>query len=395
MKKTGICLWMMIKRMGKHPIYRMLLLLFPAACFVIPKLNRETEEEQIPVGYVIERLSDNEAGHTRQPKSEEEEYYRQLLDMVACKLSEDTAKEPDISDGTKSGNLFNYIKYTDADELKRAILTGELSCGAIFDAEFAPKLRERDYRHCITLYVPEGMNVGGMVQEDIFQRVYQAYSAVWYAELLAGQGYRLMPGEVLEKFSEYQKEGKVFAVHYEVYDKEDEISAAEAGSGNARVLSLRGILAFLTFMSASLGALDGSRDRKKGMGKGISCPGTLAVTAVGAPILPATLFLAAGMLFGGQNREMISMVKIPFFELKAGWVLLELGSAVLYGLILWLLAFLFGEIVPEKLLEGLMPCFLLLAFLCCPIFVDFGETIPLIGCLSRLFPVTWYLKFWG
>lgn len=31
----------------------------------------------------------------------------------------------------------------------------------------------------------------------------------------------------------------------------------------------------------------------------------------------------------------------------------------------------------------------------CPILFDLGETIPLIGHLSKLFPITWYLEFWG
>ena len=54
MKQTGICLWMMIKRMGKYPVYWGLLLLFPAALFIVPELNRAVDEERILVGYVIE-----------------------------------------------------------------------------------------------------------------------------------------------------------------------------------------------------------------------------------------------------------------------------------------------------------------------------------------------------
>ena len=45
MKQTGICLWMMIKRMGKYPVYWGLLLLFPAAFFIVPELNRAVDEE--------------------------------------------------------------------------------------------------------------------------------------------------------------------------------------------------------------------------------------------------------------------------------------------------------------------------------------------------------------
>lgn len=369
MKRAGIFLWMMIKRMGKHPVYWILLLLFPAALFIVPKFNMTAGEEKILVGYVLEEAvslqSETESG--------------QLLKGIEFKLSE-------------GENLFRYTKYINTAELKEDILTGEISCGIVFDQDFTRMLKEQDYRHCITLYLPEGMNVGGMVQEDVFQRVYQVYSAVWYADLLEQQGYQITPEEVLQKFSEYQKEGKVFTVSYEVQKKEDEKIQNVAES--ASILSLRGILAFLTLMSASLGALDRSRDRKRGVGKGISHPKNLAVIAVGAPILPATLLLAVGMLLANAKMTNVSYCKFGKL-IGIEWFLAELSVAFLYGVVLWLLAIFFSRLLPEKLLEGIMPCFLLLVLLCCPIFLNLGETIPLIGYLSKLFPVTWYLEFWG
>ena len=75
-------------------------------------------------------------------------------------------------------------------------------------------------------------------------------------------------------------------------------------------------------------------------------------------------------------------------------ILLELGSALGYGLVLWLLAVVISRFVPEKLLEGAMPCFLLSILLCCPVFLDLSETMPLIGYISKMFPITWYLEFW-
>lgn len=455
MKRAGICLRMMVKRMGKHPVYWVLLLLFPTALFVVPRLNKAADEEQILVGYVmeeasegkeVEMLSNGPAGSSAEgrmlpdgsgessaegkmlPEQAETEgirqkgaeigklaYSIQLLDGIEYKLQEETEQigessersekgEGNTSDRIGSSRLFQYIKYTEIDKMKEDVMTGELSCGIVFDKDFAKRLAEQDYRHCIKLYLPEGMNVGGMVQEDVFARVYQAYSAVWYAELLEQQGYQITPEEVLQKFSEYQKEGKVFAVEYEEYGRADEEVQNAAGSGKdiSAVLSVRSVLAFLTFLSASLGALDGGRDRKRGAGKGICCKKTLAAAAAGAPVLPSTLFLAAGMIY--TDIKTIGMLYAgraagPADDMLGGLmqktILPELCSAFVYGSILWLLAMCFGRIVPEKLLEGIMPCFLLITVLCCPVFFDLGETIPVIDGLSKLFPVTWYLEFWG
>lgn len=400
MRRAGICLWMMMKRMGKHPVYWVLLLLFPTASFVVPKLNKAVDEEQILVGYVME-----ESGG-------------KLLDGIEYKLQEGTKQKKETAEGSQKrerdavdmpdgSSLFQYIKYTNIDGLKEDILMGEVSCGIVFDKNFAERLMEQDYRHCITLYLPEGMNVGGMVQEDVFARVYQAYSAFWYAELLEQRGYHIKPEEVLQKFSEYQNEGEVFAVNYEESEKgEEEVqNAAGIGRGISSVLPVRGILAFLTFMSASLGALEGSRDRKRGTGRGIRCGRSLSMAAVGAPVLPAVLFLAGGMIFADVQAVKMSYAGEAAFlvgnrlNISGGFiwetVLMELGSAVVYGLILWLFAMLFSRVISEKLLEGIMPCFLLIVVLCCPIFFDLGETIPLMGGMSNLFPITWYLRFWG
>lgn len=362
---------MMMKRMGRHPLYWILLLLFPAAVFVVPKLNETAETERIPVGYVMEA-----------PVEWEEEIVRE---------------------GESAKELFRYIRYGELEEMREDILTGELACGVCFDREFAEKLQMQDYHHCITLYVPEGMNVGGMVQEDLFRRAYRVYSAFWYAGLLEEQGYQVKSEEVLQKFSEYQDAGKVFAVNYEVLGENGGEVQNDSESGRETpLLSLRGILAFLTLLSALLGALESGRDRMKNLGKGIECPGRLSAAAAGAPILLAILFLTGGMVLYEMNVALNGLAKSGGGSSGILWAaflqtqpLSELGSALLYGLVLWLSAMVIGRLVPVKLLEGAMHCFLLLVLLSCPVFFDIGETIPLVRHISRLFPITWYLNFWG
>lgn len=375
MRRAGICLWMVIKRMGRHPAYWILLLLFPIAFFAVPKFNRAAEEEGILAGYVVE---ETERGETA--------YCRQILSGIKYKLSEDKEQT----------GLFQYIEYTEINELKKDILTGKLSGGVVFGEDFTEKLTRQDYWHCITLYLPEGMNAGGMMQEDVFARVYQAYSAVWYTELLEQQGHHIESEEVLQKFSEYQKEGKVFTVNYEVLGKDSEALQNTADDKNdiSSVLSLRGIFAFMTLMSSCLGALDGNRDRKRNIGKGMPGQRGLEAVTVGAPVLISTLLLAAGMLFANANMTQMSFPGADKLSATA-WILLEVGSALLYGCILWLLAILCSRSLPEKLLEGMIPCFLLVVLICCPIFLDLGGNIPLVDRLSKLFPITWYLEFWG
>lgn len=380
------------------------MLFFPAAVFAVPRFNGITADERIVVGYVIE-----EAGPGQTVESEEQDcggqengvrgykeeeagkqdygeqayrqqnYAGQLLALLENKLAEDT------------GGLFEYIAYPDVEKLIENVKTGEIAGGVVFDQEFTEKLWSQDYYQCIRLYLPEGMNVGGIVQEDVYQRVYQAYSVVWYAKQLEQRGYQIRPEEVLQKLSEYQNAGKVYAVNYELQDENgDHIQNVLEGEKRDSVLSLRGILAFLTLLSAALGALDAGRDKRRNIGRGISHPATLAAAAAGAPILAAGLFLAAGML--SVNMKMTDM---SYVAGQAAGFLREMGSAAVYSLVLWLFAMLAARVLPQKFLEGMMPCFLLMVLLCCPVFFDLGETIPLVSYVSQLFPLTWYLRFWG
>lgn len=394
MKRALIYLWMMIKRMGKHPVYWILLLLFPAAVFAVPKFNGITADEQIVVGYVIEeagpgqtmeREEQDRGGQENGVQDYGEQVYREqnyagkLLVLLENKLAEDT------------GVLFEYIAYPDAERLKEDVKTGEIAGGVVFDQEFPEKLWSQDYYQCIKLYLPERMNVGGIMQEDVFQRVYQAYSAVWYAKQLEQRGYQIKLEEVLQKFSEYQNAGKVYAVNYELQDENgDYAQNVLEREKRDSALSLRGILAFLTLLSAALGALDAGRDKMRNIGRGISQPATLAAAAAGAPILAAVLFLAAGML-----SVDIKMTDVSYVAGQADGFRWEIGSAAVYGLVLWLFAMLVARVLPQKFLEGMMPCFLLTVLLCCPVFFDLGETIPLVSYVSQLFPLTWYLRFWG
>jgi len=383
---------MMIKRMSIRPIYWALLLLFPAALFAVLAFNKGVEKERIAVGYVMEsseqterggRSGSGQAGNEWNAEAEPLPDSRQILRVLEERLSGTSSEEAE--------GVFEYRKYMNKDILKQDIRRREISCGIVFDKDFAKRLSEQDYRHCISLYLPEGMNVGGIVQEDVFRQVYQVYSAVWYAGLLDQQGYEVKPEEVLWKFSEYQSEGKVFAVKYEESEKGEDPAAMReqelmSDEGQGSVLSLRGILAFLTLMSASLGALDAARDLRCGAGKGISHPCGLVFAVTGTPILSATVFLAAANIWTrhGISDGFIKSVLLP-----------ESGSALLYGLILWLLAAAFAKSLPERVLEGVMPCFLLAVLLCCSIFFDLGESIPLMGHISQLFPITWYLRYWS
>lgn len=414
MKRVMIYFWFMIKRMGKHPVYWLLLFIFPLVIVFVTYFNKEASETQIAVGYVAEEQS----GKTAQERT--------LLEQLENKLQKNEKE-----------HLLFYEKCENTDELEKKIITGELSCGTVFGKDFTEKIIGQDYYHSITILLPEGMNVSGIVQEDLFRIVYQVYSAVWYADALEERGYSVRAEEVLGKFKEYQAQGKVFAVEYDKVSGDmlsreyasagepivaggykyapagdsaaaDDYGQQAEGGGykeNLSLISLRGVLAFLVLIAATLGALDACRDRERGTAKGIPCPIGLTMVTVGAPILFGVIFLAGGMIWLGATGGSLNLpdtaaagAALPGMTAAGGFgniflilFLRETCRALLYGIVLWLLAMISCKLFSEKLLTGILPCYLLLTILCCPIFFDLGQTIPIIGYLSKLFPVTWYM----
>lgn len=381
MSGAGIYFRMTIKRMGKRPLYLCLFLLFPLSIIFLPKLNGAALEEQIAVGYVMEGALENQ--------EEREEFLLRELDEMLSGTEEIRKTEGITAAGsTEEKEIFHYIRCADREDLKRRIVTGELSCGVLFDEAFGEKVIKQDYWECITLYLPEGMNVGGIVEEDLFRKIYQIYSADWYADLLAGQGYAIEAEEVLDKFSEYQEEGRVFAVEYQEMSEETSDIPGWEAEEKSFLVSPQGVLAFLALLAACLGAMDVSRDKKNGAGKGLAGQNTFFAVEAGVPVLGAILFLIAGTLL--FKTGLINGREIEIYQ-----IFRTVCGALLYGMVLWIFAIVCGRFLPEKWLAAVLPCYLLLSLLCTPVFFDAGRNLPIAGYLGKLFPITWYLKWYA
>lgn len=335
---------MAFKRMVKRPAYLALWVLFPLVIWLVPGLNQAASDQSIQAGYVMEEQN--------RLLSEREEAFLQQIEAGLQKES----------------GLFQYLPFEDRAELERRIRTGEISCGVIFGEEFSENMARQDFRRCILIEAPEGMNLAGMVQEDVFRTVYQVYGAGWLRDRLAEKGYEVKEEEILDKLEEYREKGALFAVEYTQIEEENSVQPDSGNGEKNALLSLRSVLAFMTLMSAVMGALDISRDRGRRAGKGMHGQFSMYAVTAAAPVIIAVAFLLLGTK------------------------MTNVSETILYGLALWLLALLIGRLIPEKILGGLIPCFLMVVLVCCPVFFDLGERIPFIGAVSKLFPITWYLR---
>ena len=210
---------------------------------------------------------------------------------------------------------------------------------------------------------------------------------------------------MLQKLEEDRKDGKVFQILYsgetdgqeasgwETIGQKEEVPIAENAyatendyaaenayaTSETEMFSLRGVLAFLAFLAAMLGAIDLSRDRKNNIAVGATQRKLFLKITVAIPVLWSILFLFLGVLSQRDLYDVQSFLK-------------ETGCILLYGGVLWLLAWILGNLCSERVLAGIMPCIVLVGILCTPVIFNLDKQIPVVNMISKIYPVTWYLN---
>ena len=364
MKNIGNVFAIACKRIWKRPFTILIFLLFPLSVCFVPGFNRSAEDVHFVAGYLYE--------------SEEMEFKKQF--------------ETELSSVEDGKNRFvEYREYDSIKEMEDDLITGKISCGFYLGREFDQALESGDFRESMTLYIPEGMNYAGIVKEDFTSRLYKTYSAIWFSRQMENS---ITGAEVLQKLEEDRKDGKVFQILYSGetdeqgnFGQNEEVHAAENAfaTENAyaaletEMFSLRGVLAFLAFLAAMLGAIDLSRDRKNNIAIGATQRKLFLKITVAIPVLWSILFLFLGVLSQGYLYDVQSFLK-------------ETGCILLYGGVLWLLAWILGNLCSERVLAGSMPCILLVGILCTPVIFSLDKQIPVINMISKMYPVTWYLN---
>lgn len=375
MKNIGNVFTIACKRIWKRPFMILIFLLFPLSVCFVPGFNRSAEDVHFVAGYLYE--------------SEEMEFKKQFETELSS-----------VEDGKDC--FVEYRKYDSIKEMEDDLLTGKISCGFYLGREFDQALESGDFRESMTLYIPEGMNYAGIVKEDFTSRLYKTYSAIWFSRQMENS---ITGAEVLQKLEEDRKNGKVFQILYsgetdgqeasgwETIGQKEEVPIAENAyatendyaaenayaTSETEMFSLRGVLAFLAFLAAMLGAIDLSRDRKNNIAVGATQRKLFLKITVAIPVLWSILFLFLGVLSQGDLYDVQSFLK-------------ETGCILLYGGVLWLLAWILGNLCSERVLAGIMPCIVLVGILCTPVIFNLDKQIPVINMISKIYPVTWYMN---
>lgn len=350
MKKLGIWTLILTKRTLKSPLLIILLLIMPLLTFVVTKLPSFNNELCYKGGLYV---------------TGEDELAIQIKNEL-------------ISDN----GIFEFIEYTDIDEMYHDVHTGELTCGYIFPEDLSERSSMKECKNCITVIKQPETTLQLALNEMV------------YAKLIKLQNYDILPSYVqsLDVFEETDTEAidKLLG-YYEEYTDSDMtmhlLFKTYGASGlvenntpqKALTFPIRGILGIMVFLAGLFGCVTYMSDKEKGIFATIS-NGYKALCQILYVAIPAVLFGLSALL-----------------TLALSGSFTNLGIEILSMLMLIGLTLIFGQLLilvtrNSKICIAAIPGIIVGCLIFCPVFITASNYLPAAKVVEKLFVPYYYLN---
>lgn len=379
MKCMSVWFLLSCKRYLKKVSFLLILLVLPAAAFLVRRLERE-EGQEVRIAVCVE---DGEESKTKDYPLETE-----LVEIL-------TEEEQNEGEG-----LFRFYKCGGEEEVKDQVASRQAECGYVISRDLRRKLDRGDYRRCIRVYSAPSTVLSSLSTEVVFASLMKLYGReifldyVMETEVLRGieipeetvkgpealmnttEGFdfETLAGELYDK---WMNNGSTFRFEYHYGNGTG--TNKDGGRENVRIFPVRGIVAVYLFLTGLYSAVMLGSDEKKGMFVPLP-PGKRGVCRLA--VLAAPVFLGAVSAFGalatggclqGVVREVLVMI---FY-----------GAAVC--------VFSYGvKILGRKpqVVCCLIPLFFVGSLLFTPVLVDIRQFFPALGWIEKLFLPSYYLR---
>lgn len=344
MRRMAVWFCLSIKRWLLHPGFTVMLLVMPILLWGISRLEPE-ETERIRIGVASE-----DPGLGRE-------------------VAEDLVRM-----GTE-GSMFEFVLYHTEEELKQAVRTRQAECAYLFPEGFEEKMNEGRYRRSILVYTAPSTILEPLAGEVVISVLAARYDGMMFADYIGNQG---KEGELLKEgalswYQVYQENGSTFGFEFRT-------SLEEPVLEKKSVFPVRGLIGIFVFLSAFFAACSVKEDERNGLflavpyGERTVC----RIGALAAPVCLAALSGLAGLWAAGEVQNAI----------------MEMAALTVCGAGAVFYAGLACMAVPKP--EWIAMCIPVLAlglFLICPIFIDIGKWLDVIGTIRWFLPPAWYLQF--
>lgn len=349
MKQIFLYFHLFCKRLLKKTFFLLLLCLLPLAAIFLKK------------AFTIDNLNIQVGLYT----PDKEGISRQAVDTL---LNQD--------------DVITFIEYDSSKQLRASVAGGNCLCGYILPDHLEEKFDLNLYRNSIEVFTGS-YSISPLTDEIVFSSVFREYALHILNEYIDKTGlFKSMSSKQIhtklkELYEQYLMDGSTFSFQY--HNEEAISKDSSVLLPGYLILSVRGLLSIVIFISGFAGAIQLYKDRYHHIFRTLS--GIRLRLAEFMTVLAPVALTAASCLIGiivsGSSGSLVKeLVSLLFYTIAT--------ALYCYGLCL-----IFKK---EISLCALIPVFIISSLIICPVFIDITEFNSNLTILQNLFAPTWYLR---
>ena len=352
MKRMGMWILLMTKRLMKKPSFIIILVLLPVILVMYRFIITEDDGTIRACVYVPEGS---------------EAFTAKLADNLAD--AEFSAR---------------FYLVDSEDDLYSDVIAGRAEVGYILPKDLKERFLSKNWDSAVRMVVSDTSQMAPFVNEFVTVVIYTDMMEEYIADYLVNRsGLELSDEEIRpiirENLLKQADSGSLFDIAYRDYYKNEEVSREEVMAENYLMKPIRGTVALFVLLAGLAGLVFWFQDNAEGRFKVMSHE-KRPVINYGSLLLPTALSAIVGMvciLIAGLCEN----------------IFLELLTMLLYVIFVTGVCEIIRVIVPSvNAVCAAIPILAIASYLCCPILIDLKKVLPVVSYLRKILPPDYYLE---
>ncbi len=352
MKRMGMWILLMTKRLMKKPSFIIILVLLPVILVMYRFIITEDDGTIRACVYVPEGS---------------EAFTAKLADNLAD--AEFSAR---------------FYLVDSEDDLYSDVIAGRAEVGYILPKDLKERFLTKNWDSAVRMVVSDTSQMAPFVNEFVTVVIYTDMMEEYIADYLVNRsGLELSDEEIRpiirENLLKQADSGSLFDIAYRDYYKNEEVSREEVMAENYLMKPIRGTVALFVLLAGLAGLVFWFQDNAEGRFKVMSHE-KRPVINYGSLLLPTALSAIVGMvciLIAGLCDN----------------IFLELLTMLLYVIFVTGVCEIIRVIVPSvNAVCAAIPILAIASYLCCPILIDLKKVLPVVSYLRKILPPDYYLE---
>lgn len=352
MKRMGMWILLMTKRLMKKPSFIIILVLLPVILVMYRFIITEDDGTIRACVYVPEGS---------------EAFTEKLADNLAD--AEFSAR---------------FYLVDSEDDLYSDVIAGRAEVGYILPKDLKERFLTKNWDSAVRMVVSDTSQMAPFVNEFVTVVIYTDMMEEYIADYLVNRsGLELSDEEIRpiirENLLKQADSGSLFDIAYRDYYKNEEVSREEVMAENYLMKPIRGTVALFVLLAGLAGLVFWFQDNAEGRFKVMSHE-KRPVINYGSLLLPTAL------------SAIVGMVCIIIAGL-CGNIFFELLTMLLYVIFVTGVCEIIRVIVPSvNAVCAAIPILAIASYLCCPILIDLKKVLPVVSYLRKILPPDYYLE---